>query len=60
MDWHGIAVWTQGEIPTLSELPSPWGPKAYVASERDDMHKPAKFPKGLDPLSDSISTALAT
>ena len=37
----------------LSELPSPWGPKKYVPSERDAEHHPAKFPKGFYPLSDA-------
>ena len=42
----------QGEIPALSELPSPWGPQKYVPTERDAEHYPVKFPKGFSPLSD--------
>ena len=43
----------QGEIPTLSELPSPWGPKPYVQTEGDKMLAPAKFPTAFNPLSDT-------
>ena len=42
----------QGEIPTLSELPSPWGPQKYVPHEKDAEFAPVKFPKGFSPLSD--------
>ena len=42
----------QGEIPALSELPSPWGPQKYMPTERDVEHYPVKFPKGFSPLSD--------
>ena len=43
----------QGEIPALSELPSPWGPKPYVRTEGDKMLAPARFPTAFNPLSDT-------
>ena len=47
----------QGEIPALSELPSPWGPKAYEPTEGDKMLGPAKFPTAFNPLSDTPMVA---
>lgn len=43
----------QGEIPILSDLPAPWGPKPYVPNEADAALAPAKFPAGFSPLKDT-------
>ena len=47
----------QGEIPALSELPSPWGPKAYEPTEGDKLMGPAKFPTAFNPRSDTPMVA---
>ncbi|CAK0782072.1 hypothetical protein CVIRNUC_005546 [Coccomyxa viridis] len=47
----------KGEIPALSELPSPWGPKAYEPTEGDKLLGPAKFPTAFNPLSDTPMVA---
>ena len=52
--WH-----LQGEIPTLLELPAPWGPKAYVSTSADAAHSPAHFPGDFSPLKDSMQQILA-
>lgn len=31
----------QGEIPQLTSLPKPWGPKPFEGDESDGSHKPA-------------------
>lgn len=49
----------QGEIPTLTELPAPWGPKPYVASAADAAHGPAKYPDVFSPLDDAVKPVLA-
>ena len=54
---RGLAV--QGEIPTLTELPAPWGPKPYVASAAEAAHGPAIYPEGFSPLNDTVKPALA-
>lgn len=30
----------QGEIPNITSLPKPWGPKSYSAPEKDHSHRP--------------------
>ncbi|KAK9916808.1 hypothetical protein WJX75_007299 [Coccomyxa subellipsoidea] len=50
---------TKGEIPTLTELPAPWGPKPYVASAADAAHGPARYPDGFSPLDDAVKPVLA-
>ena len=30
----------QGEIPNITSLPKPWGPKPYTAPEKDHSHQP--------------------
>jgi hypothetical protein len=49
----------QGEIPQLSELPAPWGPKPYEATEEDAANAPAQFPEGFLPLKDMAGPAVA-
>ncbi len=49
----------QGEIPALTDLPAPWGPKPYVASVTDAAHAPAKYPKEFSPLDDTVKPVLA-
>lgn len=46
---------TQGEIPTIMELPAPWGPKPYV-KEAHSNYSPAKYSAKSSPL---LDTALA-
>jgi len=38
MDFNLVPL--QGEIPSLTSLPKPWGPKAYEANESDRSHTP--------------------
>jgi hypothetical protein len=53
----GGAPLLQGEIPTLTELSAPWGPKPYKASEADAARAPAKFAVDFSPLKDITSAA---
>ncbi len=46
----------QGEIPTIMELPAPWGPKPYIKDE-DSGYKPAKYPSDSSPLLDGPCAA---
>lgn len=52
-----VASLLQGEIPTLTELSAPWGPKPYKATEADAARAPAKFAADFSPLKDITSTA---
>lgn len=46
----------QGEIPKISDLPAPWGPKPYVPPPEQDLitngYLPAKYPESSSPLTD--------
>jgi hypothetical protein len=45
----------KGDIPKINDLPAPWGPKPYVASEEELVSSgywPAKYAEGYSPLKD--------
>jgi len=46
----------QGEIPKISDLPAPWGPKPYVPPPEQELitngYLPAKYPESSSPLTD--------
>lgn len=46
----------QGDIPKISDLPAPWGPKPYVPPPEQDListgYLPAKYPESSSPLTD--------
>jgi len=47
----------KGEIPKISDLPAPWGPKPYIAPPEQQLvqsgYLPAKYPEGSSPLVDA-------
>lgn len=47
----------KGEIPRISDLPAPWGPKPFVPPPEEELthhgYLPAKYPEGSSPLVNS-------